>query len=116
MAPIGPTKPQAGVMATKPATAPEAAPSIEGLPLLIHSAKVHATVAAAVAMQDAILGLPPAGGQRMAIRIGLHFGPLVTVDGDVFGDAVNVAARMVAQAKAGGGWRPPASRVESSPR
>lgn len=58
-------------------------------------------VAAAVAMQDAILGLPPAGGQRMAIRIGLHFGPLVTVDGDVFGDAVNVAARMVAQAKAG---------------
>jgi hypothetical protein len=33
MAPIGPTKPQAGVIATRPATAPEAAPSIEGLPL-----------------------------------------------------------------------------------
>jgi len=58
-------------------------------------------VAAAVAMQDAILDLPPAGGRRMAIRIGLHFGPLLTVDDDVFGDAVNVAARMVAQAKAG---------------
>ena len=37
IAPIGPTKPQAGVIATRPATAPEAAPSIEALPLAIHS-------------------------------------------------------------------------------
>src|ERR1035437_8507871 len=32
MAPIRPTLPQAGVIATRPATAPEAAPSIEALP------------------------------------------------------------------------------------
>lgn len=34
-----------------------------------------------------------------AIRIGLHYGLAIQKDGDVFGDAVNVAARMVAIAK-----------------
>ncbi len=42
-APIGPTKPAAGVIATSPATAPEAAPSIEGLPLNIHFAAASRT-------------------------------------------------------------------------
>ena len=49
IAPIGPTKPQAGVMATRPATAPEAAPSIEALPLDSASPEIQASVAAAVA-------------------------------------------------------------------
>ena len=49
IAPIGPTKPQAGVIATRPATAPEAAPSIEALPLLSASAPIQLSVAAAVA-------------------------------------------------------------------
>jgi len=35
------------------------------------------------------------------IRIGMHFGPALLESGDVFGDAVNVAARMAAQAKGG---------------
>src|SRR5688572_32739624 len=47
--PIGPTQPQAGVIATRPATAPEAAPSIVGEPLTIHSPSIQARVAAAVA-------------------------------------------------------------------
>ena len=34
-------QPQAGVIATSPATAPEAAPSIEGLPLTMASKKVQ---------------------------------------------------------------------------
>ncbi|EYC51855.1 guanylate cyclase [Hylemonella gracilis str. Niagara R] len=34
------------------------------------------------------------------IRIGYHFGPCIQENGDVHGDAVNVAARMAAQAKA----------------
>jgi class 3 adenylate cyclase len=59
------------------------------------------TVAAAIAMQDAILDVAPIGGRRMAIRVGLHFGPVLSVDTDVFGDAVNVAARMASQAKPG---------------
>ena len=48
-APLMPTKPQAGVIATRPATAPDAAPSIDGLPLNIHSANIHDSTAAAVA-------------------------------------------------------------------
>ena len=50
IAPIGPTKPQAGVIATKPATAPEAAPNIEGLPFSNHSENAHDSVAAPVAI------------------------------------------------------------------
>lgn len=36
----------------------------------------------------------------ISIRIGLHFGPALHEGGDVYGDAVNVAARMASQAKA----------------
>src|SRR5688572_30535163 len=48
-APGMPTLPAAGVIATRPATAPEAAPSIDGLPFRIHSANVHDSTAHAVA-------------------------------------------------------------------
>ena len=37
----------------------------------------------------------------MTIRIGLHFGSTILEDEDVFGDAVNVAARMAGLAKGG---------------
>ena len=33
------------------------------------------------------------------IRVGLHFGPVLLEEDDIFGDAVNVAARMVAQSQ-----------------
>lgn len=40
-------------------------------------------------------------GSPVTIRIGMHFGPAILEDdGDVNGDAVNIAARMAAQAKA----------------
>ena len=48
-APGIPTLPAAGVMATRPATAPEAAPSIEGLPLTSHSMPIQVSTAQAVA-------------------------------------------------------------------
>ena len=38
---------------------------------------------------------------QLSIRVGFHFGPAILEGGDVFGDAVNVAARMAAQAKGG---------------
>src|SRR6516165_2418483 len=45
---MGATKPAAGVIATRPATAPEIAPSALGRPFLIHSA-THQPMAAAAA-------------------------------------------------------------------
>src|SRR5438128_12257791 len=49
MAPLGVTKPHAGVMTTKPATAPEQKPSTLGLPRVIHSAIGQTKEATAVA-------------------------------------------------------------------
>src|SRR4051812_14248856 len=43
------TNPDAGVIATRPATAPEIAPSMLGLPECIHSAAIQERVAAAAA-------------------------------------------------------------------
>jgi adenylate cyclase len=41
-------------------------------------------------------------GKALSIRVGAHFGPaILESDGDIFGDAVNVAARMAGIAKAG---------------
>ena len=54
---------------------------------------------AAAEMQARISEHPPVGGSRLAIRIGFHLGPTIETDGDVFGDSVNVAARMAALAK-----------------
>lgn len=36
----------------------------------------------------------------LQIRIGFHFGPVIWEKNDIFGDTVNIAARMVSQAKA----------------
>src|SRR5215475_303047 len=49
-APAGVTNPQAGVMTTSPATAPEQKPRTLGLPFNIHSAIGHTNEATAVAM------------------------------------------------------------------
>ncbi|MCP5145415.1 MAG: adenylate/guanylate cyclase domain-containing protein [Gammaproteobacteria bacterium] len=49
--------------------------------------------------EDRRLRLAPPSG-RMRLRIGFHCGPTLCDNGDVFGDAVNVAARMTSLAKA----------------
>ena len=46
-APMGFTKPEAGVIATRPATAPETMPSTDGFLETIHSTNIHDRVAAA---------------------------------------------------------------------
>ena len=56
---------------------------------------------AAIVMQDNLAGRELAPGLAIAIRIGFHAGIALLQDNDVFGDAVNVAARMVGAAKAG---------------
>lgn len=54
---------------------------------------------AAAEMQARIFAQPPVARARLAIRVGFHFGLAIELDGDVYGDSVNVAARMVALAK-----------------
>jgi hypothetical protein len=53
-------------------------------------------------MQAAVAQLPPIEGDRkLTIRIGYHFGPVLQVVEDVYGDSVNVASRMAGLAFAG---------------
>src|SRR5262249_53516037 len=54
---IGVTKPDAGVIATRPATAPEAAPSTVGLPRLIHSVNIQPSAADAAPVLVAVNAL-----------------------------------------------------------
>lgn len=49
----------------------------------------------AIAIQKTLLGLQLPEADRVAVRIGFNFGPVVEARGDVFGDSVNVAARLV---------------------
>jgi adenylate cyclase len=60
-----------------------------------------AAAAAAADIQGRMAQLGHASKLHLAFRIGFHFGAAIERDGDVFGDSVNVAARMVAQAKGG---------------
>ncbi|MDH5765983.1 MAG: adenylate/guanylate cyclase domain-containing protein [Gammaproteobacteria bacterium] len=55
---------------------------------------------ASCSIQEAVSILTGPDGQPMAVRIGIHAGEAILDNGDVFGDAVNVAARMAGIAKA----------------
>src|SRR5262245_34793308 len=56
--PTGPTKPDAGVMATRPATAPVQMPTTVGLPRIIHSTIIQVNAANAVAMCVTSIAMP----------------------------------------------------------
>src|SRR4051812_49396580 len=51
-------------------------------------------------MSDQEADIPPA--DRLELRIGIHQGDIVVEDGDIFGDGVNIAARLQALAEPGG--------------
>ena len=40
------------------------------------------------------------GGVRLSVKIGMHYGPVIVEDDDLFGDTVNIAARLASLAKA----------------
>lgn len=61
--------------------------------------EVMAVFSTASAAVDAAVSMRSVDPRRPAVRIGVHFGPVIENDGDVYGDTVNVAARVVALAK-----------------
>src|SRR2546426_11123754 len=58
-----------------------------------------AATQAAAEMQSRVEMQEPVSGWRLQIHVGLQFGPVLEEGQDVFGDCVNVAARMVKLAK-----------------
>lgn len=56
---------------------------------------------AAIEIQERMSTLAKVAGFRLDFRIGFHFGDAIERDGDVFGDSVNTAARLVEIAKGG---------------
>jgi adenylate cyclase len=54
----------------------------------------HAAASAAVAMQKQVDSLPEVEGWKLGVRVGFHCGPVLQRDEDVFGDTVNLAARL----------------------
>jgi len=54
---------------------------------------------AATDMQLRIAALPAVSNVKRAIRVGFHVGPVIEESSDVFGDTVNMAARMAGLAK-----------------
>jgi class 3 adenylate cyclase/tetratricopeptide (TPR) repeat protein len=59
-------------------------------------------VEAGVAVQSALALRPDRDGTSLKLRVGVHAGEVVVVDGDLFGDDVNLAARLEGAADPGG--------------
>jgi class 3 adenylate cyclase len=66
-----------------------------GKGLLITFSSAEAAMDAAFEMHARAADLTPAQQKVIALRIGIHVGPVVREQGDVFGDTVNVAARIL---------------------
>ena len=64
---------------------------------LIAFASASDAVNAAMTVQNAL-----AGRKNLRLRIGIHLGDVTFAENDVFGDGVNIAARLEALADAGG--------------
>src|SRR4051812_47343647 len=60
-----------------------------------------AAARAAIEMHAGIEALPDVAGNKLALRIGFHGGPVLQKDNDIFGDTVNLAARLAGQALMG---------------
>ena len=63
-------------------------------------ASAEDAVCAAIEMQQRVCDEPTRGSALPALRIGVHSGAVIEDAGDLFGDTVNTAARVVSLAKA----------------
>jgi len=75
--------------------------------LLVEFASVVDAVRCAVEVQREIVSRNAAvpAGRRIEFRMGVNVGDIIIEDGDIFGDGVNIAARLEALAEPGGIWR-----------
>ena len=63
--------------------------------LMALAATPDAAAEAAAALHQSVIRCPPVAGVRLALGVAFHFGPVIQKDADVFGDTVNLAARLV---------------------
>lgn len=72
--------------------------------LLVEFPSVVKAVAAAIAIQATMTerGATEPEERRQRLRIGIHLGDVIVDDGDIYGDGVNIAARLQEQAEPGG--------------
>src|SRR5579863_4977075 len=72
--------------------------------LLVEFASVVDALRCAAEMQAAMVGRNAgiAQAQKIEFRVGIHQGDIVVEDGDIFGDGVNIAARLEGIAEPGG--------------
>ena len=68
--------------------------------LVCHFGEADVAFRVAGDMQLAAGNVEPVGGRKLAIKVVFTWGPVVTEGGDVFGDTVNVCARLVGLANA----------------
>jgi adenylate cyclase len=69
--------------------------------VMVLSATPDAAADAASAMHLAMDKLPKTGDVKLGLGIGFHFGPVIQKEGEVFGDTVNLAARLCEHAGPG---------------
>ncbi len=68
--------------------------------ILVYFSDADLALMAAQAIQETMEDDRSPETVGISIRIGMHFGSVILEDNDIFGDTVNVAARVVAMAKA----------------
>ncbi len=69
--------------------------------LMLVAASADAAARTAVALHVAAKEFPAAEPASLALGVGFHYGPVIQNNDDFFGDAVNVAARLVEKAARG---------------